>query len=151
MKVSRRQWHFRVYSWTRKRLDNFSNRRNEMRRFDPSVDQVNLCPYMRTLLLYLPLLIVIHLGVFAWLIYTLIWLPAQWLPLLTIHPLWIILKFLGLVALCGATIGAVGAGGAWSVGKCIEQNKQHAGFCYLVAQYYKSIHDHFCPQIAVED
>ena len=155
MKVNRTSWHARIYLWwyAHKYPANGDNL--------PFTGRANLCPYMRTVLIYAPLRFLLT----DW--------KTKWLPI----TLWPILLF-GIPKLMGwisydmkmflwiteavlaaaATLILVGCAIAWysqrdknifqHIGEVWEKTKPERA---LVTAYIRSGHDRICPELTLED
>jgi hypothetical protein len=72
MELQSSQWHVRLYLWSRETWLHFWGRYF----YEYQEKRTNLCLYIRTLLVWMPLVVVLHLAVAAWLIFTFIYLPV---------------------------------------------------------------------------
>jgi hypothetical protein len=146
-------WHFRFYCWGRRLIDTFFNTHQQWR-FDPNaVQTVNLCPYIRTFGYILGLML-LHAAVFLWLVYVFIWLPSSWVKYVQINWTWFlilldVIYWVGIVLVVVAAVVGFIWGAVILTRKCRRQQEEHAGFCFLLLEHYRGLHDQICPVFEV--
>lgn len=135
--ISRKSWHFRLYSFYIKRVS------PRKRSWLP--DAICLCPYMRTLLIWLPLCSILFLGAVS-LGLTVIYAVISAIIELSTVAGWILAAEVigGIALVIGAIVGGVYTG-------CVVKQKiddyrfDHRQPTTLVGQHLKSIHEKICP------
>lgn len=160
------QWHFRLYLWSRQILRQF---RGSLDYFDDQRERrfgVNLCPYIRTLMLWMPLVVALHLIVFGLVAYVYVIMPFQLFGAMAIGI--VLAKVLAAVitgvVFFGIIVGLVKLFGVfmdWRADYRIAhpvpevpvgaQRPQRFGFFKLLGAYLRAAHDKICPHIEVKE
>ena len=152
------QWHLRLYRWSRKVWLHFWNQ--DIDQVDSRV-AVGLCPYVRTIFLYMPLIVALHLGVFAAAGYVLLVQPIMWFGAL---PFGIFIgKLVGIVAVAAVCIGgivgvvmAIAAISEWLENRTATHKVKRVApddrpsFSRVIRMWWKAIHDRMCPLIEIK-
>lgn len=141
--ISRKSWHFRLYSFYVKRLS--------PRKKSWLPDTICLCPYMRTLLIWLPIYLFIFLVMLS-LGLALVYVIVSALIELSTVAGWILAaKVVGwIVIVIGAIVGGIYMG-------CVAKEKiddyrfEHREPTTLVGQHLKSLHEKICPCFEITD
>lgn len=141
MKLSRNSWHAKVYLWWYRERCAVPN--------DPLFPKsVNLCPYVRTVLLYAPLRWAFLTGRKAWL---------SWLTLATLLQLAAYLEWgskafsLLLELLVIAALLAILAGAAALARRSAGKSRVIRSFGEVLAARYDAAHKHVCPVLELTD
>jgi hypothetical protein len=102
MELSLDQWHVRLYLWSRETWLHFLGKNfSEIRE-----KRTDLCTYIRTLFVWIPIVFLAHIAVFGWLGYVFLYLPITTYDMV---PLGIFLAkavgmIVGIVAVCFAIL-----------------------------------------------
>ncbi len=150
MIISSKSWHYKLFLFNYQLLERFKGRSYW---YESEPNRINLCPYMRTILIWGPML---------YLFYGLLWflmgLTFLYIPFLMIGVSdtgWLGSVILSLVITAGI-IGGLIAGLTYTsmfVGKKIKEIKEEYeirnadkpnGFFKILAAYWKSFHDKTC-------
>ena len=97
MNLNRGQWHVRLFFWALGIWDEFARNGDTSYQY---VDGTNLCHFVRTITVYAPLVILLHGGLIAAAVYSVILLPVELFGAVTYSRI-----LAGLVLLAGAVIG----------------------------------------------
>jgi hypothetical protein len=144
-----RRWHVRLYLWADPIVAKFFDTHSHTEQSDTI--HTNLCPYMRTLLLWLPLTLAVNLLTVAAVITTGVILPMRifgwggYLGTLVTIAL-IVLVFLGFSV-------ARDKYARWSRSR--EMHRHHhidptPGFSAALGEYAHKVHEGICPRITIE-
>ena len=149
------QWHYQLYLWSRRAWFRFWHREDlfeqEMR--DTS-EHVNLCPYMRTLGLYLPFIVLTHAAVVAVLAYVLFWMPTTLAPHVSLGFTWAgflatVIRVIGVLVAVMPVIAFI-AGVVWLWWRIPRKPRKGPSIFAVMAAYVEAAHDAVCPRIPIK-
>ena len=152
MKINRDSWHFKAYEFSEFLMASIINEK-----YRGTQHFVNLCPYVRSILIWLPLRALVYLCPLVALFYSFVYLPFFYVGVGS-----------GGLTLYGILIGAlllsaVGILVGWiiylSITKITEYNKnkpspkksEDPGFIKLATKQWSSTHDKICPTLEFEN
>lgn len=167
MILSEDKWHTRLYVWTRIQLhylghhEEWDRRDNEINHVRQLAQHTNLCQYIRTLVVYLPLMVLGLAGWALWMVYATVLFPLQYIGV----GHWIgDLLYIAMVAglLGGAIAGQVQFGlltlpfrtvkmvAVYAYEQCSAGKADGTpGLCTLALQWVADRHDHICRIIEI--
>lgn len=151
MNISSNSWHFRLYAFNKKLLERF---RGNTYWYEDVPKRVNLCPYMRTILIWEPMLYLFYSLTYFILLGTFLLMPLTMVG--TTDGTWLV-----SVIFFFLMIGAAGAGfiyGMTRVGSFVSAKRKEAreareaagiveqpnGFFKVLKAYWRSFHDKTC-------
>ena len=156
------QWHFRLYLWSRQLLLQFRGRRELFDELRVRHFGVNLCPYMRTLVVWMPIVVMLHLAVFGWIAYVYVVMPLRLFGAMAVG---IILAKTIAAMIAGVVFGSILIGLVKLYSLFMDwradyraahpaaeaAHPQRFGFFKLLGAYLRAAHDKVCPHIEVKE
>lgn len=158
MNISATSWHFRLYTFNKRLLERFRGNRYWLDEESPT--RINLCPYMRTILIWGPMVYLFHAFMYLSLFVAFIWVPMQMISTTDIGWLsMVVVFFLGIGLAMAALIYGFILLGSHTSKKFKERREQREaagiveeeiGFIRALKAYWKGFHDKTCFALEVK-
>ena len=155
MYISQNSWHFQLYKFTKTVVERF---KGNPYWDNVSVSKVNLCPYMRTILIWGPLVVSFYSFLYAFGLYVLVYLPITMTNGAAIMNTGLFIFVCALIAV--ALIGSIAFITNMTVGLVDKQRAKReemeelgikpSGFFAILMEYLKSLKSKTCVQLEVQ-
>lgn len=152
-KIDPDSWHYSLFGACKRMVEAFSG--NDYWYEQPTSTKVDLCSYMRTIMIWAPLTSIAYLAFYGWLIYVAVVFPMSvaggW------SYLWLLICISAIAGGIALILGAIFA--VEKTKDAIKAKKENAPpvekkgptFKELLIQYYQAVKYKICPILEVDD